>query len=150
MPKNVPNFLYTTSNNGWTSNDISLCWLNEVFLPKIENNRETQLLLMDGYRSYTSTKFMWKCYKNNIQLVYLIPHSSHVLQPLDLSCFLLLKSCYYKQLTELAKFDNNALIKKMQSLLYYNKARNEGLSPLNIKTGCKAANIYPWNPLRAI
>jgi hypothetical protein len=38
----------------------------------------------------------------------------------------------------------------MQFLLYYNKARNEGLSPPNIKAGWKAANIYPWNPLRAI
>jgi DDE superfamily endonuclease len=86
---------------------------------------------------------MWKCYENNILLIYLIPHSSHILQPLDLSCFLLLKSRYHKQLTELAKFDDNALMKKMQFLLYYNKAQNEGLSPPNIKAGWKATSIYP-------
>jgi hypothetical protein len=61
-----------------------------------------------------------------------------------------LKSRYRKQLTELAKFDDSAPVKKMQFLLYYNKARNEGLSPPNIKVGWKAAGIYPWNPLRAI
>jgi hypothetical protein len=53
-------------------------------------------------------------------------------------------------LTELAKFDDSAPVKKMQFLLYYNKARNEGLSPPNIKAGWKAASIYPWNPPRAI
>jgi DDE superfamily endonuclease len=143
VPENVPDFLYTASNNGWTLNSIGLCWLDEVFLPETENNRETQLLLVDSYRSHTSTEFMWKCYKNNILLVYLIPHSSYVLQPLDLACFSPLKSRYRKQLTELAKFDDSAPVKKMQFLLYYNKARNEGLSPLNIKAGWKVAGIYP-------
>jgi DDE superfamily endonuclease len=122
VPENVPDFLYTTSNNGWTSNDIGLRWLDEVFLPETENNGETQLLLVDGHRSHTSTEFMWKCYKNNILLVYLIPHSSHVLQPLDLAYFSPLKSRYRKQLMELAKFDDSAPVKKMQFLLYYNKA----------------------------
>jgi hypothetical protein len=51
---------------------------------------------------------------------------------------------------KLAKFDDSAPIKKMQFLLYYNKAWNEGLSPLNIKAEWKAADIHPWNPLRAI
>jgi hypothetical protein len=32
VPENVPDFLYTTSNNGWTSYGIGLCWLDEVFL----------------------------------------------------------------------------------------------------------------------
>jgi DDE superfamily endonuclease len=150
MPDNISDFLYTTSNNGWTSNDIGLRWLDEVFLPETENNGETRLLLMDGHGSHTSTQFMWKCYENNVLLVYLIPHSSHVLQPLDLACFSPLKSRYRKQLTELAKFDDSAPVKKMQFLLHYNKARNEGLSPLNMKAGWKAAGIHPWNPPRAI
>jgi DDE superfamily endonuclease/Tc5 transposase DNA-binding domain/helix-turn-helix, Psq domain len=66
VPENVPDFLYTTSNNGWTSNDIGLRWLDEVFLPETENNGETRLLLVDGHGSHTSTEFMWKCYKNNV------------------------------------------------------------------------------------
>jgi DDE superfamily endonuclease len=150
VPDNIPDFLYTTSETGWTSNSIGLHWLDEVFLPEIENNRETQLLLVDGHGSHTSVEFMWKCYLNDVQLVYLIPHLSHVLQPLDLSCFSPLKSRYRKQLTELAKFDDSAPVKKMQFLLYYNKARNEGLSPPNIRAGWKVADIHPWNPPRAI
>jgi DDE superfamily endonuclease len=58
VPENVPDFLYITSNNGWTLNSIGLHWLDEVFLPEIENNKETRLLLVDGYKSHTSTKFI--------------------------------------------------------------------------------------------
>ena len=29
----IPNWLYTTSENGWTSYNIGLAWLNQVFLP---------------------------------------------------------------------------------------------------------------------
>ena len=31
---NIPDFLYTHSENGWTSNDISLKWLLQIFLPE--------------------------------------------------------------------------------------------------------------------
>jgi DDE superfamily endonuclease len=79
VPNNIPNFLYTTLKTGWTLNSISLRWLDEVFLPKMKNNKETQLLLMDDYGSHTSVQFMWKCYKNNVLLIYLIPHLSHIL-----------------------------------------------------------------------
>jgi DDE superfamily endonuclease len=83
-------------------------------------------------------------------LVYLIPHSSHVLQPLDLSCFSPLKSRYRRQLIELAKFDDSAPVKKMQFIQYYNNARNEGLSPSNIKSGWRAAGLHPWGPQRVL
>ena len=31
--KGVPNWLYTTSENGWTSNQIGFEWLKRIFLP---------------------------------------------------------------------------------------------------------------------
>jgi DDE superfamily endonuclease len=79
MSNNIPNFLYITLETSWTLNSIDLHWLDEVFLPKIKNNEETQLLLMNDHESHTSIQFIWKCYKNNVLLIYLIPHLSHVL-----------------------------------------------------------------------
>ncbi|KAF2194643.1 CENP-B protein [Zopfia rhizophila CBS 207.26] len=32
--QNIPDWHYTTSENGWTSNYIALHWLHEVFLPE--------------------------------------------------------------------------------------------------------------------
>jgi DDE superfamily endonuclease len=145
-----PDFLFTTSENGWTSNDIGLRWLDEVFLPKTANNGEKRLLLINGHRRHTSSEFMWKCYENDVLLAYLIPHSSHVLQPLDLSCFSPLKSRYRKELMDVAKFDDSAPIKKIRFLEYYDKARDENLNSTNIKSGWRAAGLVPFDPRKVI
>ncbi|PWW78444.1 CENP-B protein, partial [Tuber magnatum] len=31
---NIPDWLITTTSKGWTSNDIGIRWLKEVFLPE--------------------------------------------------------------------------------------------------------------------
>jgi DDE superfamily endonuclease len=73
-------WLYTTSENGWTSNNIGLLWLKEVFLIKsaIEDPSQTRILLLDGYGSHIPTDFMYECEINNVKLYYLSAHSSHV------------------------------------------------------------------------
>ena len=53
---------------------------------------------MDGYGSYTQPNFIAKCIKNNVKVIYLPPYASHVLQPLDLACFLVIKSRYREQI----------------------------------------------------
>jgi hypothetical protein len=93
---------------------------------------------------------MWKCYQNQVVVFYLPPHASHVLQPLDLTCFSLLKSRYRDQLTDLTRFDDSSAIKKSQFLKLYYKASKEGLGTTQIKAGWRAAGIHPWNPQKVI
>jgi len=80
----------------------------------------------------------------------LIPHSSHILQPLDLSYFSAVKSRYRAQIAALAKYEDSAPIKKLRFVEYYHKARNEGLTQQNILSGWRAAGISPWNPRKVI
>ena len=93
---------------------------------------------------------MWECHINRITLVYLIPHSSHILQPLDLACFSLLKCRYRDEIANLARYDDAAAVKKSKFLKTYEKASNEGLSSVRIRAGWKAAGIYPWDPRKVI
>lgn len=147
----IPNFLYTTSMNGWTSNDIGLHWLHQAEIPATSPpTGQWRLLILDGYGSHAIIDFMWDYWINNIYLFYLIPHSSHILQPLNLSCFSPLKSRYRSQIEELARIDDAALAKKRCFLLYYKKARNEGLTCSNICSGWNKAGILPWNSRRMI
>ena len=93
---------------------------------------------------------MWECRQNNVHLVYLLPHSSHVLQPLDLACFGPLKSRYRAQIANLARYEDTAPIKKVRFIEYYRSARDEGLTRHNILSGWKASGISPWNPRKVI
>ena len=147
---NTPDYQYTVSTNSWTSNEIGLRWLDQIFLPKTIPISGYRLLLVDGHKSHTTHEFMWKCHQHHVVVFYLLPHSSHVLQPLDLACFSLLKTRYREQLTNLARFDDTSAIKKAHFLQIYQKASQEGLSTYQIKAGWNASGIHPWNPRKVV
>jgi len=79
LAENCPNWFYTHSIKGWTSNDIGLRWLVNVFLPETQTANETQILLIDGHGSHATPEFMAKCIQNDVKVIYLIPHASHIL-----------------------------------------------------------------------
>ena len=63
---------------------------------------------------------MWKCYENNVRLIYLLSHTSHVLQPLNLAIFLHIKSSYRTQIEVLIRFEDSTFVKKIRFVEYYN------------------------------
>lgn len=93
---------------------------------------------------------MWKCYENNVRLVYLPPHTSHVLQPLDLAIFSRIKSSYRAQIEALARFEDSAPVKKIRFVEYYNQAREYALNEIYIKAEWRAAGLFPWAPKKVL
>jgi hypothetical protein len=146
----VPDWLFATSINGWTSNDLGMKWLRQIFLPETACAGEKRILLLDGHGSHQTIEFMKECFDSNVNCFYLIPHSSYVLQPLDLTCFSLIKSTYRKQVSELAEIDDAAPIKKIRFIQYYDKARRRGLGLEHILASWRASGIHPWNPQKVL
>ncbi|KZL80674.1 transposase, partial [Colletotrichum incanum] len=92
------------------------------------------LLIPDGHGSHTTTEFMWQCYINDVHLLFLPPHTSHVLQPLDQSVFSPVKSAYRKKLRYLSQWNDSTIIGKRNFISCYQKARLARLTAQNIKT----------------
>ena len=105
---------------------------------------------MDGYSSYVNLDFMLICKQNNIHIVFLPAHSSHVLQPLDLSVFSPLKTRYRRYIADLAYLDDAAPIKKQRFIQCYKLARIEALTLRTIKGGWKAASISLQNTSKGL
>jgi hypothetical protein len=57
------------------------------------------MLILDGHGSYLTVEFDRTCTENNIIPVCMPPHSSYLLQLLDVSCFAVIK-WKYGQLVE--------------------------------------------------
>lgn len=149
--ENVPDWVYTTSENGWTSNNHAFNWLQRIFIPETAPTPPApRLLVLDGHGSHISVDFLWNCKQNNIFCVFFPAHTSHLLQPLDLCPFAQLKDRYRRAIAELASLDDAAPVKKERFISCYQLARNERLTPKNIKAGWKATGIYPWNPRKAL
>ena len=147
----IPDWRFATSENGWTSNNIAIDWLKTIFHPRTKPiGNQVRLLLVDGHGSHENVEFMWLCKQYNIQMVFLPAHSSHVLQPLDLSVFSSLKTAYRTEVTKLAYIDEAAPIQKQRFLSFYETARTKAFTKSNIRSGWKAAGICPWNPQKAL
>jgi len=142
---------FTNSENGWTSNDIALEWLEKIFLDETEpkDPSESRLLIVDGHGSHATDEFMYNCFRENIFMIFLPPHSSHVLQPLDLGVFSALKRAYRKFLGNLVMMTDSAPVGKLNFLRCYSRARSEALSVQNIKAGFRGTSIFPRNKVKA-
>ncbi|KAF1982819.1 CENP-B protein [Aulographum hederae CBS 113979] len=139
----TPSCHYTTSENGWTSNNIGLKWLEMKFLPETKptDPQEWRLLICDGHGSHTTVEFMKIAKDNRVFIIYLPSHTSHVLQPLDLGVFGPLKQKYSQQLQKLAAFTDGTDIKKNMFLDLYKKARIEGITSSNIKISFRTTDV---------
>ncbi|TXB97478.1 hypothetical protein FocTR4_00012009 [Fusarium oxysporum f. sp. cubense] len=138
---------FTCSEKGWTNNHIALIWLKTVFIPstKPENPKEPRLLILDGHGSHMTEDFLFECYNNNIFVLFLPAHASHVLQPLDVAVFGPLKRAYRKFLSDLASVADSSHIGKITFLYTYDKARKEAITKLNALAGWKATGLWPVN-----
>ena len=100
------------SDNGWTNNELGVKWLKHF-------NAHTQarsigarrLLIIDGHKSHQSLAFQELCKENNIYTLCMPPHSSHLLQPLDVGCFSPLKRAYSREVESLMRNHINHITK---------------------------------------
>jgi DDE superfamily endonuclease len=136
---------FTATDNGWTTDKTAVEWLEKIFIPLTQPSRpeEKRLLVLDGHGSHETTDFMYLCFQRNIHLLYLPPHTSHVLQPLDLSVFSSLKHSYRKEIGFLSNLMDSSPIGKQNFLICYQKARRDALTISNIKSGWKASGLWP-------
>ena len=77
------------SPNGWTTDEIGLQWLQNLFIPATNGCTAGDycLLVLDGHGSHLTPQFDKVWSENNIIPICMPPHSSHLLQSLNVGCF---------------------------------------------------------------
>jgi len=108
------------------------------------------MLVLDGHGSYINLDFLWTCKQNKVYLLFLPAHSSHVLQPLDLSVFSVIKRFYRQQIQALSYLNDAAPIKKERFITAYNAAREGAITERVIRAGWAAAGICLLNIDRVV
>jgi hypothetical protein len=108
-----------------------------------------RLLILDGHESHQSTEFREYCKEKKIIPLYLPPHSSHLLQPLDLACFGPLKQAYGREIERLIR-RSVTHVTKTEFLPAFYTARQAAMPESNIRGGFRGAGIYLFNPENVI
>ena len=100
---------------------------------------------MDGHGSHLTPQFNQICAENNIMPLCMPPHLSHLLQPLDVGCFAVLKHTYGCFVSDLAHIGYNH-INKFDFLDDYQCAQLEAFQqPAIIQNSFAASGLMPVN-----
>ncbi|KAH7464010.1 hypothetical protein FOMA001_g17859 [Fusarium oxysporum f. sp. matthiolae] len=144
---NLPaSWAIATTQNGWTDNEKGLEWLKHF--NRCTNNRSTgpyRLLILDGHESHHSADFQIYFEENNIITLCMPPHSSHLLQPLDVGCFGPLKKAYGREIEHLIR-RSITHISKTEFFPAFYAAFQLTMTEANIKGVFRGAGIVPFDP----
>ena len=142
---------FSCNIKGWTSNQHGIEWLRRCFEPMTREkaNGEYRLLICDGHDSHITGEWIGHCMDNNIVLMILPPHSSHLTQPLDVGVFGPLKKCMATEIEPLLR-TGVARVQKVEWLAAFITAHSTAFKERNIKGGFLGTGIHPFKPAKVI
>jgi transposase len=118
IPKNVfPGTRFNCTPSGWSEENVFFDWLCYHFIPSTKKVKKPILLLMDGHNSHLSTRIIKHCMDHGIHLECLPPHTTTILQPLDVLTFSKLKNSWRKLLSKHFQQTNSQAITKQKFAL---------------------------------
>jgi len=141
---------FTHSKAGYTSSEITLDWFDQVFEPRSRpaiGIMEHRILILDAHSSHVNNiQFIEHAIANNVHLLCLSAHTTHILQLLDIGLFSPLGN-YYKQ--ELEDFQrNHGPFWKMRKGDFYpmlQRAREKAMTSENIVSAWRASGMILFN-----
>jgi hypothetical protein len=108
-----------------------------------------RLLILDGHGSHCTPEFDLFCKEHLIITLCMPPHSSHLLQPVDVGFFAVLKRSYGRQIKGYM-WNRVNHIDKQDFLEAFFAARTESLTPANIYSSFAATGLVPYDPERVL
>ena len=107
--------VFALSPMGWTNQILGVEYLDKVFIPYIRRRHSPKtwvLLIVDGHTSHFSTEFIQQCESNFIELFCIPPHTTHILQPMDVGLFAPLQYHYARGIEEFFRNHDEAINKR--------------------------------------
>ncbi|KAH0611005.1 uncharacterized protein H6S33_011432 [Morchella sextelata] len=139
--------VFCFSDNGWTNNNMGLRWLKEHFdihSKKISGARPC-LLILDGHGSHLTYEFCSYASSQNIHIMCLPAHSTHLLQPLDVGLFGPLQH-YYGKAADTHLREIRTGINKSTFWSFFVDARKKTYTKSSIQAAFRTTGIFPFNP----
>ena len=139
---------FGASQKGWTSDELGLAWLDRFHESSFQiSGYQKRLLILDGHGSHCSLDFLLKAVNYNILVVIFPPHSTHRLQPLDISVFRPLAHYYSQGLDDYIQSSRgfSKMSKRLFWSLFY-PAWQKATKFEVISSGWAKSGIYPFKP----
>lgn len=143
-----PGAIYRCSLNGWTNEDLFLEWLDHFSQHVKPSESDPVLLSIDNHGSHISLEGFEFCRKHYIHVVSIPPHTSHKLQPLDVTFYAPLKNAFNKECDYFMKsnYRPNQKITPYDIASIFSKAYLRVATLEKAVSGFEVCGIHPFNP----
>lgn len=145
----TPGWHYACTESGYTDSEVSFEWLKCVFDPQTKEraNGKPRVLICDGFGTHETLEILEFCFANNIMLCRLPSHTTHKLQPCDVSVFSPLKTAYRDNVERMERSGVNTIgLEHFISL--YSPASDRAFTKRNILAAWSKTGLTPFNPDR--
>ncbi|SPO30246.1 uncharacterized protein UTRI_05710 [Ustilago trichophora] len=121
---------FAKTDRGWTTQELAVDWLKTVFDANTTPSTplEWRLLIIDSHNSHTSTEFLVAAWNCRIIPFCFLAHSTHIMQPLDVSVFGPVSAAYKQIINNLAP-QSILDVNRSQFVTFYAQAREKALMP---------------------
>ena len=138
------------TETSYLNNALAIQWIMEFYKATSKITRGTyRLLVYDGFGSHITWNFVNFCEKHKSIVCILPPHSSHILQPLDVSVFSAYKHWHSKWVYD-ATVSGYSKITKDDFLGALAQIRQQTFKPSTVKLGFRLTGLWPINPTLVI
>ena len=124
-------------------------WLQGLFQRETQDKakRSWRLLILDGHGSHLTLKFLDWCDSHRILVAVYPPHSTHRLQPLDVSLFSPLATYYSQGLDALTRLsEGQSSVTKRDFFKIFYPAFDRAFTVKNVNSGWSKTGLVPFNP----
>ncbi|KAI0996277.1 hypothetical protein K3495_g11903 [Podosphaera aphanis] len=138
--------LFAQSESGYTNDYLSYRWLMhwERFT-RPQNPEENRLLIMDGHGSHLTFEFINYCEAHKVFPFLLPPHSTHLLEPLDIGIFQQYKN-YHQELLDDKIRIGGLQYKQEDFFRVLQRTRNLAFKKRTITFAFKQDGLVPCDP----
>jgi len=103
------------------------------------------MLLLDGHSSHYQPSLVKKSSENDIILFCLPPHTTHLAQPLDRTCFNPLKKAWNEECQLYMAVNPGKKVNRYNFTEIFAKAWRKATTPSNIASVFRATGIFAFN-----
>lgn len=140
-----PGTRYSMSNSGWMEEANFAEWFRKLFLPAVADMKLTGpvILFVDGHQSHCTLQVVEEARDHGICLYTFPPHTTHLLQPLDVAAYGPLKKVWARQLKEYKLQTMAGKVDKSVFPSILAKMWDQILIPEHLIGGFRGAGIHP-------
>ena len=140
----IPGTIYGLSPNGWIDGELFEEWFTRHFLLHVPAMRPV-LLLLDGHSSHYQPSFIQRAAKERVIIFCLPSHTTHLLQPLDQTCFSPLKGYWNEECQKYMSRNPGRVINRFNFSEIFAEAWKKAMIPSTIVSGFRATGVYPFS-----